>query len=346
MIVEIQKKKLSARILAVNFNSAKIIEGIPLSGDLREDRKKLHQISDTIHKALFGQEGIAATRILYTVKSKGNDNKWVSEVWEADYDEARRSSNHSRLRLLRATPVYIPPAPGYSSGGFFYVSYLNGQPKIYYASFKGNSGQRFTYMRGNQLMPAISRQRDQVAFVSDAAGNPDIFLQDFSVESGPIGKPRQIFAAKQAAQGTPVFSPNGKQIAFVSNKDGAARIYVMDIPAPGTSLKDIKTKFISRQTRESTAPAWSPDGKKLAYCGSSGSHRQIWVYDFETGMERQLTQGAGNKENPTWAPNSLHLIFNSTGPDGSELYLINLNQPQSKKITAGPGEKHYPNWRN
>ena len=108
VIVEIQKKKLSARILAVNFNSAKIIEGIPLSGDLREDKKRPSDFQ-YIHKALFGQEGIAVTRILYTVKSKGNDNKWVSEVWEADYDGA------NAVRITGGcgycvTQFYCPPA--------------------------------------------------------------------------------------------------------------------------------------------------------------------------------------------------------------------------------------------
>ncbi len=72
--------------------------------------------------------------------------------------------------------------------------------------------------------------------------------------------------------------------------------------------------------------------------------RQIWIYDFEKGEERQLTQGPGNKENPSWAPNSLHLVFNSTSPNDNELYLIHLNDIKAHKISSGPGEKRYPNW--
>jgi len=46
--------------------------------------------------------------------------------------------------------------------------------------------------------------------------NPDLFVQPYDPEQGPVGKPRQIFAARLSTQGTPTFSPNGKRIAFVS----------------------------------------------------------------------------------------------------------------------------------
>ena len=278
------------------------------------------------------------------MKNKGvKPNNWLSEVWESDYDGGNpRQITHDAGYCV--TPVYMPPKTGNASGSFFYVSYQNGQPKIYVASLKDGEAKRFSFLRGNQLMPAISFQRDKVAFINDITGNPDLFLQPFNTETGPIGKPQQIFATYQATQGTPSFSPDGRSIAFVSNKDGATRIYVMAIPAPRTPLKNISAKLITKINKESTSPAWSPDGKKIAYSALTNNIRQIWIYDFDRNEEKQLTSGPGHKENPAWASNSLHLIFNSTGPAGSELYLINLNQPDAIKITSGQGEKRFPNW--
>jgi TolB protein len=211
-------------------------------------------------------------------------------------------------------------------------------------SLSGDAPQRFSLLKGNQLLPAMSRQRDKIAFISDVTGNPDLFLQNFDAEKGPVGKPRQIYATHRATQGSPSFSPNGKEIAFVSNKDGSPRIYVMNIPAEGVALKDIKAKLITKTNRENTAPSWSPDGSKIAFCAQTKGVRQIWVYDLLTKMEKQVTTGPKNKENPTWAPNSLHLIFNTSDSGDSELYLMNLNQPDAVKISSGPGEKYFPSW--
>lgn len=338
----VKDKQISARMLSVNGSSEKSSEGLTLTGNLHQDRRQIHRLADMIHKALFGTEGIAHTRVIFTVKTPQGKTP-IAEIWEADYDGANLRQI-TRENSLCVTPTYIPPKPGFSSGSIMYISYKSGQSKIYVASLKEGIGQRFSLLKGNQLMPAISRQRDKVAFICDYTGNPDLFLQAFDPEKGAIGKPQQIFATHLATQGTPTFSPDGRRVAFVSNKDGSPRIYIIDIPSPGASLKDIKATLITKYNRENSAPAWSPDGSKLAFCAVSDGVRQIWMYDFDKKQERQITQGGGNKENPTWAPNSLHIIFNSTGNKGSELYLINLNQPEAVKISSGPGEKRFPAW--
>jgi TolB protein len=127
----------------------------------------------------------------------------------------------------------------------------------------------------------------------------------------------------------------------VSDKDGAPRVYI--IPSK-QGQRRAEPVLITKQNSESSCPSWSPDGTKLAYSAKTKGVRQIWIYDFESGEERQLTFGPGNKENPCWAPNGLHLVFNSTDASSSELYIVNLNQPEALKITRGSGKKHYPSW--
>jgi TolB protein len=335
-------KTMTAKIFDVKEGTVRTTHDIQLSGRLGEDRRKIHQLSDAIFKALFDFDGIASTKVLYTI-TKGrttSKNQKISEVWQCDYD----GSNKHQITndgFYSVSPVYIPTREGYASNNFLYVSYRNGQPKIYMSSLRGGSGRRAVQITGNQFHPVVSLKQDMIAFISDVGGNPDLYIQPF--KNGPVGKPRQIFSSS-GAQGSPTFSPDEKKIAFVSNKDGPARIYVMDIPSPGTRPDRVRPILLTRRNQGNTSPAWSPDGTKLAYSAITKSIRQIWIYDFETGTETQLTTGNINKENPSWAPDSLHVVFNTGDLYSCELYITNLNNPVATCITSGPGEKRFPSW--
>jgi TolB protein len=271
---------------------------------------------------------------------RGDDSRWLSEIWECDWDGANvRQLTHDASYSV--TPVLIPQNARFANDRFLYVSYKTGQPKIYLGSLKGGQGKRLIDLRGNQLLPTISPRRDKIAFICDAAGRTDLFLQSFSPETGEVGKPQQLFSYPRSTQASPTFSPDGSQIAFVSDKDGGMRIYLISATP---SERRPNPRMITKQNRENSCPCWSPDGTKLAYSAKTNGVRQIWIYDFATGEEMQLTSGPGNKENPYWAPNSLHLVFNSTDSSTAELYIVNLNQPEAVKISQGPGKKHYPTW--
>lgn len=343
----IQNKNLYLSLYNVRTNEVKSLKELPLSGQLDQDRKILHRIADAIYKNLFDKEGIANTHILYSVRKKNQKDpkSWISEIWSADYDGSNAYQiTHENNYCI--SPSYLPALYGYKNQHFFYVSYQSGQPKIYLASLKDGKGQRLTYLRGNQLMPSLSSQRDQVAFICDAAGRADIFIQAFHPDVGAIGKPFQVFSAYRATQASPVFSPDGKKLAFVSDKNGSPRIYLMEVPKAGSRIDDVKAKLISKNNKESSCPSWSPDGRKIAYSSKVNGIRQIWIYDVLNQEERQLTEGPGHKENPTWAPNSLHLIFNSANQKSSDLYLIHLNTNKATKISSGPGEKRFPSWES
>ncbi len=319
--------------------STKQFKEIPLSGSLDIDRRQIHKVSDAIMKHLFTANGVASSKLLYAIQSQEN-NTWISEIWESDWDGGNLAQV-TREKSYCVSPVFIPAKPGFVSNRFLYVSYKLGQPKIYLASVNEGTGKRVVDLKGNQLLPAVSPERNKIAFICDAAGRTDLFIQSINPEKGEMGKPVQLFSFPRSTQASPTFSPDGSKIAFVSDKDGSPRIYI--IPTTVTKQRAQAT-LITKQNSESSCPSWSPDGTKLAYSAKTKGIRQIWIYDFEAGEERQLTDGPGNKENPCWASDSLHLVFNSTDASSSEIFLVNLNQPDAVKITRGGGKKHYPTW--
>jgi TolB protein len=336
----IKEKKIQCKVYNLLQEHSNLFPEIALSGSLNEDRVLLHKLSDAIHKLLFQTDGVASSKILFSFQKKTGTDSWVSEITECDFDGANLRTI-TKENSYCVTPVNIPKGKGMTKNLFLYVSYKEGQPKIFIASKEQGSGKRVLDIRGNQLLPAISKQKDQLAFICDASGRTDLFIQPLEPETGKTGTPVQLFSYPRSTQASPTFSPDGKQIAFVSDKDGPARIYL--IPTRATNKRPI-AKMLTKKNRENTCPCWSSDGTKLAYSAKTKGVRQIWIYDFLTGEERQLTSGPGDKENPCFAENNLHIVFNSTDKTNSDLYIVNLNQPDAIKITTGPGKKHYPVW--
>ncbi len=321
--------------------SLKKFEKIPLTGNLSKDRITIHKLSDAITQALFNAQGVASSRLLYSLQVKNTvseDTQWIAEIWECDWDGAN-SRPVTQDKSYNVSPAFV--ASNNKNDTFLYVSYQLSQPKVYLGSVSKRTRTRLLSLKGNQLLPALSPQRDRVAFISDAAGRPDLFVQKLSPRGTEEGKAIQLFSYPNSTQASPTFSPDGKKIAFVSDKDGRPRIYIINA---NSSRKRPESKLLTKKNPESSCPNWSPDGLKIAYSAKTSGVRQIWFYDLVNDEEKQLTFGPGNKENPYWAPDSLHLVFNSTDSDVSELYTVNLNQPDAVKITSGSGKKHYPTW--
>lgn len=333
----VKAKKLTLSIL--QGNQSKQYKDIPLSGSLDIDRRQIHKLSDLIVKNLFGREGVASSKLLFAIQAQ-QDNNWISEIWQSDWDGGNLTQI-TKEKSYCVSPAFIPAKAGHISNRFIYVSYKLGQPKIYLASTDEGKGRRIVDLKGNQLLPTVSPNRNKIAFICDAAGRTDLFIQSINPEQGEMGKPVQLFSYPRSTQASPTFSPDGSQIAFVSDKDGSPRIYV--IPTQVKKQRPQAT-LITKKNSESSCPSWSPDGTKLAYSAKTKGVRQIWIYDFNAGEERQLTDGPGNKENPCWASDSMHMVFNSTDASSSEIFLVNLNQPDAVKITSGGGKKHYPTW--
>lgn len=132
-------------------------------------------------------------------------------------------------------------------------------------------------------------------------------------------------------------SNDGSKAAFTVNKiepDGDTKwdykyvnhIYV--IPADGSSLpKEITVKESSSQ------PAWSPDGRQLAFVRLADGKPQIFIISLEGGEPVQFTHFKYGAGTPKWSPNGKQILFSAN---------IGLKE-LLKDSTLNP-EHSYPKW--
>jgi Tol biopolymer transport system component len=96
----------------------------------------------------------------------------------------------------------------------------------------------------------------------------------------------------------PAISPDGRQVAFVALGD----LYVM--PVGGAPRNITNDGFLDAE------PAWSPDGRYLAWSSDrGGALLDVWVRDMTTGAERRLTQLPTSEMGAAWSPDGTRIAF-------------------------------------
>ena len=106
----------------------------------------------------------------------------------------------------------------------------------------------------NDSAPAFSPDGSRIAFVSDRAGNAEIFVMDADGTdvARVTNNPAQDFY--------PAFSADGARIAFASDRvGGIGRIHVMRADGSAPTL------LTSSDTSSDEDPSFSPDGTKVAF---------------------------------------------------------------------------------
>ncbi|MEK7409497.1 MAG: hypothetical protein AAB225_30905, partial [Acidobacteriota bacterium] len=61
------------------------------------------------------------------------------------------------------------------------------------------------------------------------------------------------------------------------------------------------------------APAFSPDGRRLALSKAEGGNIDIWICEWERGALTRLTSAPGVDNFPVWAPDGKHIAYSSGG---------------------------------
>lgn len=169
----------------------------------------------------------------------------------------------------------------------------------------------------------IIYERDGELEIMDIGSKRTTKLSITVPDDGLNRRPRQVSSAGRIASGS--LSPKGERAVFAARGD----IYTVPIEKGGTR----------NLTRSSDAndrfPAWSPDGKNIAYISDKSGEDEVWIaaQDGSTPPERMLTTSPGQKTGPSWSGDSKKVAF---GDKDGKVYVLTVATKQVQQIADAP----------
>lgn len=99
---------------------------------------------------------------------------------------------------------------------------------------------------------------------------------------------------------------------------------------------------LTKHPADDSVPAFSPDGKQIAFTSTRDGHYQIYVMDSLGGNLRRVSRGDATDFSPTWSPDGRWLAFTSVRDGAPNIYLMDLNGNNVTRLTTDGGDR--PSW--
>jgi TolB protein len=116
------------------------------------------------------------------------------------------------------------------------------------------------------------------------------------------------------------------RIAYVTRVANRYTLRITDADGEGGQVALNSTQPI-------ISPAWSPDGKSLAYVSFESGKAVVWAQDVLSGDRRAIANFRGSNSAPTWSPDGSTLAVTLSRDGISQIYLMDPNGGNLRRIT-------------
>lgn len=316
--IEVSGDSVGGRVNAVlkDEKSKRLFERTYAAPGLDEN---VQALADDIIYTVTGKPGLATSRIVFVSNHSGTKQIYLCD---ADGSNIQQATRH---RHGAVSPSLAPDASLLA-----FTSYRSGYPTVTLMDLGGGMERVVTDTPGSNFGAAFNPDGQHLAMVMSFLGNPEIFITDLSTNAAgclteSIGVPC-----------SPAWSPSGQHLIFSSNEGSGQQLYVTDL---GSAKSAKTTEKWNVGFRFATDPAWSPDGKTIAFTARS---RGAWLVAFKPHPAGPTTIIQRGAKHPSWSPNGRYLIYVQDG----DLYRYDISSGARRALISGFGDISEPRWNN
>ncbi len=92
------------------------------------------------------------------------------------------------------------------------------------------------------------------------------------------------------------------------------------------------------------SPAWSPDGKQLAYVSFETRKPAIYIQNLATGTREKVAGYKGINGAPAWSPDGQRLAMTLSRDGNPEIYILDLDSRRLQRLTYNAAIDTEPAW--
>jgi Tol biopolymer transport system component len=245
-----------------------------------------------------------------------------SEIWLLHDGASSRYEKLTDRGAKQMWPMWMPDGKT-----LYFVSDRSGVQNVWALTLGGTARQVTRFTDGRVLWPALSPD-----------GRTMVFERDFGIwtldtadhRAAPVKISKRGVAAMPLVERVSLnngfqdlaLSPDGRKVVFTARGE----VWAAAAREPGDAVR--VTRSVARESQLD----WTPDSRRIVYVSERSGVGQLYMFDFTTSTETQLTSAAVGDSAPVVSPDGTTLAFVR---DGKELRALDLSSKQERSLASG-----------